>query len=684
MSSIGNSANQQGEYKSGMPIVVGAIRSGTTLLRLMLDAHSQIAMTPETSFPESLFQKALELSGESVAELVVAHPKWDDLGLDRDEYVGACRARSGIESMQLVWELYGKRQSKPIVGDKSPSYIRFLPAIDRVLPRIRVIHIIRDGRDCFASQMHSRFSLFSNAIRSPEKGASEWCEAVATGQRFGPLLDAYLEIRYEQLILNPSAVLKEICSFIGVPYEAEMADYHLRAEARLRELGDRLVEGGRLQTGKTRREAFALTRLPPDETRIGRWMQTLLPEAVHEYEKVAGSLLTALGYETSAQMFSRHDELISQSNAEQAAAALLRYDYAEAKRLATLAWRAHPSSEFRTENLLTVAEWTQDLAVHWRMEVVSNQGEKKRFGNALPAWNGESLSDERRLLIWKYHRHLGAEIRYAAALSNLGCMGKYCSVEVDPRLAPLLKRRFPEIDFIPDGKCISGEEVPPGIAYNATWERLGYYLLPSAAAMPKEPWLTADVPRVEQFSRRRFPRSLRPRIALVWNSTNTDKSLPPIEVWRHLLSVRGVEFVSAQHDSDPRKIAAWDGLSQRIRLEQVDLRDDLDGLAALMLSCDLVITISASQAHLAGALGLPVWLVIREQPLLSWPLGSTESVWYPKTRCVWVRHESDWEPTMKMLADELRTRRTDPIQRIRQALVGRSVSDDDAVPDLSA
>jgi hypothetical protein len=303
-----------------------------------------------------------------------------------------------------VWELYGRRQSKPIVGDKSPGYVKFLPVIQRVLPGIRVIHIIRDGRDCFASQMHSRFSLFSKAIRSPGMQASEWCGAVEAGRHFGPLLDAYLEVRYEQLVLDPHRVLQEICSFIGVPYEAGMVSYHTRAEARLRELGDRLVEGGRRQTGKARREAFALTRLAPDETRIGRWRETLFPEAVHEYEKIAGGLLTALGYESSAQMLSNHDELSSQITSERVAAALSRYEPAEARRLAVLAWRASPNSQSLTAKLLTLAEWTQDLAVHWRMEVVSNQGEIKRFGSALPAWNGESLGDARRLLIWKYYR----------------------------------------------------------------------------------------------------------------------------------------------------------------------------------------------------------------------------------------------------------------------------------------
>lgn len=62
--------------------------------------------------------------------------------------------------------------------------MRFLPTVARVLPGIRVIHLVRDGRDCFASQLHPRFSLYSAAIRPPARQAAEWCEAgVHVGDR---------------------------------------------------------------------------------------------------------------------------------------------------------------------------------------------------------------------------------------------------------------------------------------------------------------------------------------------------------------------------------------------------------------------------------------------------------------------------------------------------------------------
>jgi ADP-heptose:LPS heptosyltransferase len=105
-------------------------------------------------------------------------------------------------------------------------------------------------------------------------------------------------------------------------------------------------------------------------------------------------------------------------------------------------------------------------------------------------------------------------------------------------------------------------------------------------------------------------------------------------------------FISAQHNAEP--------LGKKVRIEPIDLFEDLDGLAALLKSCDLLIAISASQVHLAGALGVPTWLVIREEPQLSWPLGNERTIWYPSVRCRWVKDGMDWDTAMRGMANDLR------------------------------
>jgi len=448
-------------------------------------------------------------------------------------------------------------------------------------------------------------------------------------------------------------VLERICRFLGEDYEPAMIRYHDRAAGRLAELGDRVVDGGCVQLAAARRTAFSLTLSPPDELRIGRWLETLLPLEVNEYEAVAGAMLAECGYPPSAAILDGRDENLAHDQAIRSAAALARRDYDEAKRCATRAYRADPCSIQRMTELSAISEWTEDLAVQWRMQVACDEAAKTRFGGRLSAWAGEPLDSRGRLFIWKSHRHLGAELRYSAALANLGEGAHHCSVEVDARLAPLVRRRFPSLHVVPRGTTAS-DAVPQGTCFHATWERLARYLLPSVVAMPREPWLVADESRVRQFSRRWFPRSLRPRVALVWHSVNADKSLPPLESWRHILAVRGIEFVSAQHNADPQRIPEWRPLGGRVRREKVDMYEDLDGLAAVLRSCNLLIAISASQVHLAGGLGVPTWLLVREQPQLSWPLGSERTIWYPGMRCLWVREEADWDAAMRRLADDLR------------------------------
>lgn len=632
-----------------MPFVVGAIRSGTTLLRLMLDSHSQIAMAAETAFPEDIFLAAHTESGDQIGRRVIATPKWPDLGVDRDDYLARCAKRCGAGALRLLWELYRERQGKRLVGDKSPGYVRYLKSIERVLPGIRVIHLIRDGRDCFASQRHARFSLRSNAVRSPQQQAEEWCSAVGAGRRDGPALAAYLEVRYEDLILDTERVLQRVCGFLGVDYEPEMNDYHTRAAVRLLELGDRVVEGGRRQSGAVRREAFALTGSPPDDTRVGRWRETLLPKEVAAYESVAGPLLAECGYEPASVILARRNEAASLAHAQRATVAMSRRDYVEAARCAVRAYRTDPQSHVRMLSLMSLAEWVQDFPVQWRMEVACDTALEERFRGRLPCWGGEPLDAEHRLFVWRSHRHLGADVRYAAMLSNLGTMEAHCTVAVDHRLRAMVKRRFPAIDVV-----TGDAEPPPHTAYHASWELLGHYVLPSEAAMPAEPWLAADPDRVAALTRRRRWRRLRPRVAIAWHSTNTDKHLPPLESWRHVLAVPGVEFVSVQQGIDPRSIAEWHGLGRRVRVAPIDLHGDLDGLAALLRSCDLVVAISASQVHLAGALGVPTWVVMRELPQLSWPLGSVKTAWYPRTQCHWVRSDDSWERVMRHVAAELR------------------------------
>src|SRR5690606_16718789 len=133
------------------PFIVGVARSGTTLLRLMLDAHPDLAIPPETHFVPRLVKEIERGAGPAEAHaFVTGHQRWPDWGLDADEL----RARfeslepfTAGEALRAFFGLYAERQGKPRWGDKSPTHLKRMARIHGALPEARFLHVIRDGRD---------------------------------------------------------------------------------------------------------------------------------------------------------------------------------------------------------------------------------------------------------------------------------------------------------------------------------------------------------------------------------------------------------------------------------------------------------------------------------------------------------------------------------------------------------
>ena len=87
---------------------------------------------------------------------------------------------------------------------------------------------------------------------------------------------------------------------------------------------------------------------------------------------------------------------------------------------------------------------------------------------------------------------------------------------------------------------------------------------------------------------------------------------------------------------------------------ELDMRNDFDGLAALIDSLDLVISVDTSIAHLAGALGKPVWVLLRRVPDWRWLLDRSDSPWYPSARLFRQRVAGDWSAPIADIAEALR------------------------------
>jgi hypothetical protein len=280
------------------PFVCGVTRSGTTLLRLMLDSHPELAIPGETHWVPKLI-KAFERSKQSAddaADLVIDHKRWGDFHLDGEELRERIRAIDPVtaaDSIRAFYLTYAEREGKARYGDKTPGYVREMRRIQRVLPEARFIHIIRDGRDVSLSHMRMNWGPESYA-----QSARLWRNRIRKARRMAPDIDHYMEIRFEELVGDTEAVLRRVCDFVELDFDPVMLEYHERAEGRLAEKARTLPRKNRPdQPAETRLESHRLAKEPPRSDRIGMWRERMTPEEVAEYEAVAGDMLVTLGYE---------------------------------------------------------------------------------------------------------------------------------------------------------------------------------------------------------------------------------------------------------------------------------------------------------------------------------------------------------------------------------------------------
>jgi Sulfotransferase family len=285
------------------PFVVGMNRSGTTLLRMMLDAHPQLTIPPETHFVPDLIKVAREgaATPEALLKVIVAQREWGDFGLTEDELLERFRAidpPDATDAIRAFFETYAERVSKPRWGDKTPRYVTRMRLIAEALPEAHFVHVIRDGRDVALSVRDRTVKDYT-----VERVAQRWKEKVSKARRDAPLLKHYMELRYEDLVLDPEAVLRKISEFADLPFDTAMLHYHERAEQRLQEMARELPQqGGKTKLSVERRMAtHARTTEPPDPERVTRWRNEMSDDERAAFEGVAGDLLVELGYEVGGR-----------------------------------------------------------------------------------------------------------------------------------------------------------------------------------------------------------------------------------------------------------------------------------------------------------------------------------------------------------------------------------------------
>lgn len=281
------------------PFIVGVGRSGTTLLRLMLDAHPDLAIPSETHFLRKAV-RACERDPDprrAFLETVTSHHRWENHDIERDllaQRIAAIEPFDLSEAVRAFYNLYAERFGKPRWGDKTPRYVGQMKIIQGLLPEAHFIHLIRDGRDVALSTKDVWFGP-----GSVEEAAQRWRSTIEKARRRSRKLSHYLEIRYEDLVSDTEPTLRKIGDFISLPWDPIMLDYHKTADKRMSEMyRDVTTPDGRTKVrGEDRKAIHSLTNKPPQHDRVGRWRSEMSHSDRKRFEEIAGEMLRELGYE---------------------------------------------------------------------------------------------------------------------------------------------------------------------------------------------------------------------------------------------------------------------------------------------------------------------------------------------------------------------------------------------------
>ena len=272
------------------PFIIGSGRSGTTLLRAMLDTHPEMAIPFESYFTGELatvrdrFEKAGGFDSEALMADLFNYDRFQRWDVPEERVRERLRADAPADypaAMRSVYGLYAELQGKSRYGDKTPRYVEYVDILAEAFPEARFVHIIRDGRNVACSYLDAEWGP-----GSLEDAAYKWMYRVEAGRKSGRALGPgrYMEIHYEALVDDPEDEVTRVCEFIDLDFRPEMMRYFERAES--------------IRKGARYPHRHQHLSKPPTKN-LRDWRTQLSESDVATFEGIAGGLLADLGYESS-------------------------------------------------------------------------------------------------------------------------------------------------------------------------------------------------------------------------------------------------------------------------------------------------------------------------------------------------------------------------------------------------
>ena len=279
--------------------ILGNPRSGTSLLRIILNNHPEIVAPPESGFTHWWLKKYDDWTIKStnssrLDEYLVDlfhSKKFETWNLEKNEVqklIIENQPTSYAELTYCIYLAYAKGKDVDVICDKNNYYVKHVNELSNIWPSAKYIHLVRDGRDVACSYLDLK-NLKTNSSYRPDltdsipQIALEWKTNNEAIETIDSSKDDYIKIRYEDLILGLPDVLGKTCDFLNIAYSDKMLDYYKNSNTHK-------IEPSETLDWKKR------TTEKPDQQRIGRYKNILSKSEVDKFNSIAGEKLEEYGY----------------------------------------------------------------------------------------------------------------------------------------------------------------------------------------------------------------------------------------------------------------------------------------------------------------------------------------------------------------------------------------------------
>jgi len=288
----------------------------------------------------------------------------------------------------------------------------------------------------------------------------------------------------------------------------------------------------------------------------------------------------------------------------------------------------------------------------------------------VPLWDGRPLDG--RLYLWPPYG-VGDQVLFASLLDDVRAAGIDAVIECDPRWRPVWQRSFPWATVVDQSRSPDAPLGAAGVVAHHPMAGLGRWFRRGMDAFPahRRRYLLPDAERRAALRDRYRALGGGPLIGLSWRSSGGGlggRKTIPLAEWAPILTAGGARapvFVNLQYgDCRDDLRAVEEAFGVRVfHDDAIDQMSDLDGFAAQVAALDLVISVSNTAAHVAGALGVPCWMLAPygRATLWHWFAERTDSPWYPSMRIFRQGVREGWGPAVAKAAAELGVLLRDPL-----------------------